>query len=191
LLSHWIEMIPLAALVGLMFVVAQKTFAWGSLRALRRIPRKDAVVVIGVTLITVMTDLAIAVLAGVVFAALVFAWEHAKLIRVQISDDAAGRRVYALEGSLFFASASNFAGLFTPKTDPAEVVVDFSKARVVDHSAIEAIDALATRYQDAGTTLRLRHLSPDCLELLGRAKQMVEVNTAEDPHYHIADNRLG
>lgn len=168
-LSRWIEMIPLSALVGLMFVVAEKTFEWSSLRALRRIPRQDAIVVIGVTVITVLTDLAVAVLAGVVFAALVFAWEHAKQIHVRISTDDKGWRVYALEGSLFFASAANFAALFTPKDDPAHVVVEFKNARVVDHSAIEAIDALAARYQQAGKTLHLRHLSPDCLELLGRA----------------------
>ena len=190
-LSRWIEMIPLAALVGLMFVVAEKTFEWSSLRALRKIPRQDAIVVVGVTVITVLTDLAIAVLAGVVFAALVFAWEHAKQIHVHISTDDKGWRVYALEGSLFFASTANFAALFSPKDDPDHVVVEFKNARVVDHSAIEAIDALAGRYQQAGKSLHLRHLSPDCLELLGRAKEMVEVNEFDDPHYHIADNRLG
>lgn len=190
-LSRWIEMIPLAALVGLMFVVCQKTFAWSSLRVLRKIPRQDAIVVVGVTVITVLTDLAIAVLAGVVFAALVFAWEHAKQIRVQCSTDENGWKVYSLEGSLFFASAANFAGLFAPKDDPQHVVVEFGNSRVVDHSAIEAIDALAARYQQAGKTLHLRHLSPDCLELLGRAKDMVEVSEYDDPHYHIADNRLG
>ena len=190
-LSTWIEMIPLAALVGLMFVVCQKTFAWGSLQTLRKIPRHDAVVVIGVTVITVLTDLAIAVLAGVVFAALVFAWQHAKQIRVSVGTDANGWKVYALEGSLFFASTANFAALFTPKDDPQHVVVEFRDARVVDHSAIEAIDALALRYQQLGKTLHLRHLSPDCLELLDRAKGMVETNEFDDPHYHIADNKLG
>jgi SulP family sulfate permease len=190
-LSHWIEMIPLAALVGLMFVVAAKTFAWGSLRVLRKVPRQDAVVIVGVTVITVLTDLAIAVLAGVVFAALVFAWEHAKRIRADVSIDANGWKVYSLEGSLFFASTAHFAALFAPRDDPQHVVVEFRAARVVDHSAIEAIDALASRYQQAGKTLHLRHLSPDCLELLGRAKEMVEVDSYDDPHYHIADNRLG
>jgi SulP family sulfate permease len=190
-LSRWIEMIPLAALVGLMFVVSEKTFEWSSLRTLRRIPRQDMIVVIGVTVITVLTDLAIAVLAGVVFAALVFAWEHAKQIRVQVSTDDKGWRVYTLQGSLFFASTAHFAALFSPKDDPEHVVVEFKDARVVDHSAIEAIDALAARYQQVGKTLHLRHLSPDCLELLGRAKDMVEVNAFDDPHYHIADNRLG
>jgi sulfate permease, SulP family len=190
-LSRWIEMIPLAALVGLMFVVSEKTFEWGSLQALRKIPRQDAIIVIGVTVITVLTDLAIAVFAGVIFAALVFAWNHAKEIQVTVSTDERGWKIYALKGSLFFASAAHFATLFHPKDDPEHVVIEFRDARVVDHSAIEAIDALASRYQQSGKILHLRHLSPDCLELLERAKGMVEVNHYEDPHYHIADNRLG
>lgn len=190
-LSHWIEMIPVAALVGLMFVVCEKTFEWSSLQALRKIPRQDAVIVVGVTVITVLTDLAVAVLCGVVFAALVFAWQHAKQISARVRTDDQGWRVYELKGSLFFASTANFAELFTPDADPQHVVIEFRDARVVDHSAIEAIDAVAARYQQAGKTLHLRHLSPDCLELLGRAKQMVEVNQFEDPHYHIADNKLG
>ncbi|SFM50591.1 sulfate permease, SulP family [Rugamonas rubra] len=190
-LSPWIEKIPLAALVGLMFVVCEKTFAWGSLQALRKIPRQDAVTVVGVTVITVLTDLAVAVLAGVVFAALVFAWQHAKQIQVRVETDARGWKVYRLQGSLFFASASQFAGLFAPKDDPADVVIDFGAARVVDHSAIEAIDALAARYQQAGKTLHLRHLSADCREILGRAGALVEVNADEDPRYHVADSKLG
>lgn len=189
-LSKWIEMIPLAALIGLMFVVAEKTFEWGSLQALRKIQRQDAIIVIGVTVITVLTDLAIAVLAGVVFAALVFSWQHAKQIQVSISEDAQGWKVYTLKGSLFFASTANFAALFDPKNDPQHVVIEFREAKVVDHSAVEAIDSLAMRYSQAGKTLHLRHLSPDCLEVLGKAKDMIEVNEFEDPHYHIADNKV-
>lgn len=189
-LSRWIEMIPLAALIGLMFVVAQKTFAWGSLQALRKIPRQDALTVVGVTVITVLTDLAIAVLCGVVFAALVFAWQHAKQISVKACLDEKGWKVYELEGSLFFASAANFAELFTPGDDPQHVVIDFRAAKVVDHSAIEAIDALSVRYHQAGKVLHLRHLSPDCLELLDSAKGMVEVDAGTDPHYRIADDKL-
>lgn len=190
LLSGWIEKIPLAALIGVMFVVSAKTFEWGSLQALRRIPRQDAIIVVGVTVITVLTDLAIAVLCGVIFAALVFAWQHAKRIAVQTRVDERGWKVYELEGSLFFASTARFAELFSPKTDPDQVVIEFKRARVADHSAIEAIDALAARYQQAGKTLRLRHLSPDCLALLDKAKGMVEVDAFEDPHYRIADDRL-
>jgi SulP family sulfate permease len=189
--SSLIERIPLAALIGVMFVVAEKTFEWASLQALRKIPRSDAIIVVLVTVVTVFTDLAIAVVLGVVIAALVFAWQHAKHINVKTYTDDKGWKVYELEGSLFFASAAGFMNLFTPKEDPDEVVVEFRRAKVVDHSAIEAIDALATRYQQVGKRLHLRHLSPDCLELLNKAKDMVEVNTHEDPHYHIADDKLG
>jgi SulP family sulfate permease len=161
------------------------------LQALRKIPRHDAVVVVGVTIVTVLTDLAIAVFCGVIFAALAFAWKHAKQISAQVHTDQRGWKVYELKGSLFFASCANFAELFSPNDDPQHVVIEFKEARVVDHSAIEAIDAIASRYQQAGKTLHLRHLSPDCLELLGRAKEMVEVDQFEDPHYHIADNKLG
>ena len=190
-LSRWIELIPLAALVGLMFVVCEKTFEWGSLQTLRKIPREDAITVVGVTVITVLTDLAIAVLAGVVFAALVFAWKQARQIQVRSSLDERGWKVYELQGTLFFASTAQFAGLFSPKEDPEHVVIEFRQARVADHSAIEAIDALAARYLQEGKTLHLRHLSPDCLELLGKAKSMVEIDTFADPHYHIAHDRLG
>ncbi len=189
--SSLIERIPLAALIGVMFVVCEKTFEWASLEALRKIPRSDAIIVVLVTVVTVFTDLAIAVVLGVIIAALVFAWQHAKQINVKTYTDDKGWKVYDLEGSLFFASAAGFAALFTPREDPAEVVVEFRRAKVVDHSAIEAIDALAGRYLQVGKRLHLRHLSPDCLELLHKAKPMVEVNTHEDPHYHIADSKLG
>lgn len=159
--------------------------------ALRKIPRSDALIVVPVTVVTVFTDLAIAVVLGVVIAALVFAWQHTKQINVKTYKLDKGWKVYELEGPLFFASAAGFAGLFTPKYDPEEVVVAFRRSKVVDHSAIEAVDALATRYQQAGKRLHLRHLSPDCLELLNKANDMVEVNTHEDPHYHIADSKLG
>ncbi len=188
--STLIEAIPLAALIGVMFVVAEKTFEWGSVRALRNIPRSDALIVVGVTVVTVLTDLAIAVVAGVIIAALVFAWEHAKHINVKTYDDENGWRVYELEGSLFFASAAEFQSLFTPKDDPQDVVVEFLRAKVVDHSALEAIDMLAGRYEAEGKRLHLRHLSPDCLELLGKAKHMIEVNILEDPHYHVADDKI-
>ncbi|MBU1691796.1 MAG: SulP family inorganic anion transporter [Gammaproteobacteria bacterium] len=189
--SEWIEMIPLAALIGLMFMVSEKTFEWGSLTTLRKVPRSDTFIVVAVTLITVFTDLAIAVVTGVIIAALVFAWQHAKHINVRTYLDAKGWKIYELEGSLFFASTAEFQTLFTPKDDPDEVVVEFRRARVIDHSAIEAIDSLASRYQQAGKRLHLRHLSPDCLEVLTNAKDMVEINMGEDPHYHLADDKLG
>lgn len=110
---------------------------------------------------------------------------------MQVSVDDKGWKVCRLKGSLFFASTSNFASLFSPREDPAHVVIEFRGARVADHSAIEAIDALAARYQQAGKTVHLRHLSADCLEIIGKAKNMVEVNVHEDPHYHVADSKLG
>lgn len=190
-LSDLIEMIPIAALVGLMFVVSEKTFEWGSLNTLRKVPRNDAFVVVAVTVITVFTDLAIAVVTGVIISALAFAWQHAKNIEVKIGRNQHGWKVYNLHGSLFFASTANFHTLFTPADDPDEVVIVFRHAKVMDHSAVEAIDALAERYRKAGKRLHLRNLSPDCLDLLNNAKDMVELNVAEDPHYHIADNKLG
>jgi len=189
--SSLIEAIPLAALIGVMFFVAEKTFEWGSLTALRKIPKSDALIVVAVTVVTVFTDLAVAVILGIVIAALVFAWQHAKQINVQTHTDENGWKVYELEGTLFFASIAPFQNLFTPKDDPQDVVIEFKRSKVMDHSAIEAIDTLAGRYQTAGKRLHLRHLSPDCLELLEKAKDMVEVNKFEDPHYHIADNKLG
>jgi SulP family sulfate permease len=189
--SQWIEMIPLAALIGLMFMVSEKTFEWGSLRLFGKVPAADVLVVITVAVVTVFTDLAIAVIVGVIISALVFAWEHAKHIEVHVSTEEHGWKVYDLSGSLFFASTQNFMALFSPKTDPVEVVIDFKNARVKDHSALEAIDLLAERYTQLGKKLHLRHLSPDCLELLDKARGMIEVNVLEDPLYHPADNRLG
>jgi SulP family sulfate permease len=189
--SSLIEAIPLAALIGVMFFVSEKTFEWGSLTALKKIPRSDAIIVIAVTVVTVLTDLAVAVILGIVIAALVFAWQHAKQIHVETYIDDKGWKVYELDGSLFFASIAQFQNLFNPKSDPEHVVIEFKRSKVMDHSAVEAIDALAGRYQAEGKRLHLSHLSPDCLELLEKAKDMVEVNQFEDPHYHIADNKLG
>ena len=188
--SAWIERIPLAALIGVMFVVCQKTFAWGSFRLFGKVPRADIAVGLLVAVLTLVFDLAIAVVAGVIFSALAFAWEHAKRIRAGIHDDPQGARVYELEGTLFFASVAQFNQLFAPRDDPQDVVVDFARARVVDHSAIQAIDALALRYRQAGKRLHLRHLSADCRELLENAQGMIEVNLAEDPRYRIADDKL-
>ena len=189
--SSWIEQIPLAALIGVMFVVCEKTFEWGTFRLFGKVPRADALVIVLVAGITLAFDLAVAVLAGVVVSALVFAWQHAKQIRVASGVDAQGWKVYELEGTLFFASVTGFQGMFTPKTDPQDVVIEFRRARVADHSAIQAIDALAERYRALGKRLHLRHLSPDCRELLERARDMIEVNLPEDPRYRVADDKLG
>ena len=189
--SHWIEMIPLAALIGVMFVVAEKTFEWGSFRLYGKVPKPDLLVIVLVAGITVIADLAIAVIIGVIFSALVFAWEHAKQISVTRRTNEQGWKVYELKGTLFFASISAFQNLFSPANDPQEVAIDFKNAKVADHSALAAIDSLAERYQTAGKKLHLKHLSQDCLELLDKAKGMIEVNVLEDPKYHIADNKLG
>ncbi|MHB1677741.1 MAG: SulP family inorganic anion transporter [Sulfuriferula sp.] len=189
--SQWIEMIPLAALIGVMFVVSEKTFEWGSFRLFGKVPNADVLVGLTVAIVTVLTDLAIAVIVGIIISALVFAWQQSKKIEAHVSTEKNGCKVYDLHGSLFFASAQHFLTLFSPKDDPAEVVIDFNNARVKDHSALEAIDVLAERYSQLGKKLHLRHLSPDCLELLDKAKSLIEVNVLEDPLYHPADNRLG
>jgi sulfate permease, SulP family len=189
--SGLIERIPLAALIGVMFVVSIKTFEWGSVRVLGKVPPADALVIVAVTVVTIFTDLALAVVIGVVIAALVFAWQHAKEIRATTRVQGDSTKVYELEGTLFFASAKGFHNLFTPVQDPSRVIVEFGRAKVMDHSAIEAIDALAERYQKLGKRLHLRHLSPDCAELLLKASGMVESDATEDPHYHLADDRLG
>ena len=188
--SSWIEAIPLAALVGVMFVVCEKTFEWGTFRLAGRVPRADLFVIVLVAGITLVYDLALAVIAGVIVSALVFAWQHAKRVAAAVSIDEQGWKVYALEGTLFFASVTPFQSLFTPKDDPQDVVIDFMQARVVDHSAIQAIDALAERNRLLGKRLHLRHLSPDCRELLEKAQGMVEVNVLEDPRYRVADDKL-
>jgi len=190
-LSKWIEMIPLAALIGVMFVVAEKTFEWGTLRLFGKVPKQDVFVGLLVGGVTVVADLAFAVIVGVIVSALVFAWEHAKQIQARSFIDDKGWKVYELQGTLFFASISAFQNIFTPYDDPQDVVIDFNGSRVADHSALAAIDSLALRYQSAGKKLHLKHLSPDCLELLDNARGMIEVNLLEDPKYHIADNKLG
>jgi SulP family sulfate permease len=188
--SGLIEMIPLAALTGVMFMVVIGTFEWSSLRIMGKIPRADAFIIILVSGVTVASDLAIAVVVGVIVSALVFAWEHAKQLNVTTYEGKMGSKVYELNGPLFFASVKNFQDLFDVKNDPDDVVVEFQNSRVVDHSAIEAIDTLAERYMNAGKRLHLRHLSQECTELLEKAGDLVEVNVIEDPKYHVADDRL-
>ncbi len=188
--SPMIERIPMAALVGVMFIVVFATFEWSSFRIIRKIPRTDAFVLVLVSIVTVFTDLAIAVVVGVIVSALAFAWEHARHINVKGYDDAKGSRVYELNGPLFFGSVKSFMELFNPEQDPDDVIIEFQNSRVADHSAIEAIDNLAERYIRAGKTLHLRHLSVECRELLTKAGDLVEVNVLEDPRYAIADDKL-
>ena len=188
-ISPWIEMIPLAALIGLMFVVSQKTFDWSSIANIKKIPKHDAIIVVGVMTITVVTDLAIAVLSGVVFAALHFAWEHAKHIEAVVEQDEFGWKVYGIKGSLYFASTAEFQRLFSPAEDPEYVAVEFAQAKLMDHSAIEAVDVLVARYKAVGKTLHLRHLSPACFEMLDRAKAVEELDGYEHPHYHMKESK--
>jgi SulP family sulfate permease len=178
----------MAALVGVMFVVVIATFEWSSLRIMGKIPVTDAFVLILVSGVTVFTDLAVAVVVGVIVSALAFAWEHAKHINLKTYNDDNGSRVHELNGPLFFGSVNNFLELFDPENDLDDVIIEFQHSRVADHSAIEAIDTLAERYIRAGKTLHLRHLSEECRQLLKKAGNLVEVNVLEDPHYHVADD---
>ncbi|MEO1041586.1 MAG: SulP family inorganic anion transporter [Pseudomonadota bacterium] len=188
--SKPIEAIPLAALVGVMFMVVLGTFAWKSLQILARVPKSDALVILIVTVVTVLEDLAVAVLVGVIVSALVFAWKQAVRMRISSADiNAEGSKVYKVEGPLFFGSTESFAGLFDPSNDPDDVIIDFGEARVADHSGLAAIDALAAKYRAAGKTLHLRHLSPDCQRLLQVAGQLIEPS-ADDPHYGVAADYL-
>lgn len=185
--SKWIEMIPLAALTGLMMMVVIATFAWASIQMMTKIPRGDAVVIILVMAVTIMHDLALAVVAGVIVSALRYAWKSAQNIWVSAGyNEQDGYKVYKLHGPLFFGSVATFKELFHPANDKEEnVVIDFGDTRVWDHSALEAIDAIAMKYKEAGKRLHLVHLSADCKLLLKKAGDMVEINTIEDPHYGI------
>ena len=167
-LSPLIERIPLAALVGVMFVVAQQTFAWGSLRVLGKVPRHDALLIVVVTAITVATDLAIAVLCGVVIAALSFAWRHARDIRADV-EERDGIKRYTPHGTLFFASVAHFGEMFEPQDDPQQVVLDCRHLRLADHSALVALTGLQERYQKAGKRMQVLNLSKRCERLLQRA----------------------
>ena len=185
--SPLIEQIPLAALVGVMFMVVIGTFAWQSFRIMRRIPLTDAFVIVLVTAVTVMHDLAVAVVVGVIVSALAYAWNNASRIRVITRDSITeeGAKVYEIEGPLFFGSTDGFAELFTPEEDPDVVIIDFMRSRVVDQSALQAIEDMAAKYNAHGKTLRLRHLSRECHGLLNKAGQLL-VETDNDPDYGLA-----
>lgn len=190
--SSLIEMVPLAALVGVMFIVVLGTFEWASFKMMRKVPAKDAFVIVLVSSVTVFTDLAVAVFIGVIVSALVFAWEHARHINA-VSEVNTGNseKYYSVNGPLFFGSVSFFLELFDVKNDPRHVVVDFATSRVVDHSAIEAISVLNERYVKEGKKLHIRHLSKDCRKLLHKAGVLVEMNVIEDPSYAVASDKLG
>ncbi|MBT5872429.1 MAG: SulP family inorganic anion transporter [Candidatus Latescibacteria bacterium] len=191
-LSPLIQMISMAALVGVMFMVVIGTFEWASIRMFRRMPASDVMVMFLVAGYTVfMHDLATAVILGVIVSALVFAWQHATHIFADIKYNDFGSKIYQLHGPLFFASVTSFREMFDVTRDPSDVVIDFYYTRVYDQSGLEAINALAERYVSEGKRLHLTHLSPECRRLLDNAGDLVEINLSEDPQYHVAADRLG
>jgi SulP family sulfate permease len=180
-----IEQIPLAALVGVMFMVVIGTFAWNSLKILFKVPLTDAFVIVLVTVVTVATDLATAVVVGVIVSALAYAWSNAKRISATAYETPEGARVYQVKGPLFFGSAEGFGELFNPAEDPSRVIVDFAESRVADQSALQAIEKLAGQYEAAGKKIELRHLTRDCHALLQKAGHLV-IDSDDDPDYEIA-----
>lgn len=183
--SDVIAAIPVAVLVGIMFMVSIGTFEFSSLSRIKYMPRPDAFVLVVVTIITVLEDLAVAVIAGIIISALVFAWEHAKIFAK--SKEEHGKKIYELDGPLFFASVTSFNEKFDVDSDPDEVVIDFKNARVMDSSGAEAIDALTEKYKKAGKKLTLRHLSKDCKRLLKSAGPFCTYEE-DDPTYKVASN---
>ena len=179
-------MIPIAALVGVMFIVVIGTFAWNTFKIWNKIPLTDVFVILLVTVLTVIFDLAIAVIAGVIISSLVFAWENALRIRARKRTDKHGIKHYEIYGPLFFGSIKLFNSKFDVKNDPTEVVVDFAESIVMGLSAIEALNKLAERYQKNDKTIHLRHLSPDCVKLIKKAEKICDVNVLEDPDYFVA-----
>ncbi|MBO2544198.1 SulP family inorganic anion transporter [Salegentibacter sp. BDJ18] len=185
--SSVIELLPMAALTGVMIMVAVGTFEWASLRTFRRMPKSDILVMVLVTVVTVILhNLALAVLIGVIISALVFAWDNAKRIRARKRIDEDGIKHYEIYGPLFFGSVQAFNDKFDVLNDPEEVIIDFSESRVVDMSGIEALNKLTERYHKQGKKLHLRHLSQDCRRLLSNADAIIDVNILEDPTYKVA-----
>ena len=189
--SGLIEKVPMAALTGLMIMVAIGTFEWASLKTFTKMPKSDIFVMVTVTLVTVVLhNLALAVIIGVIIAALVFAWDNAKRIRARKSVDEYGVKHYEIFGPLFFGSITAFNEKFDVLNDPAEVIIDFAESRVVDMSAIEALNKLTERYHKVDKKIHLKHLSPDCKKLLKNAEEIIDVNVWEDPTYKVAVNDI-
>ena len=186
-----IEQMPMAALTGLMIMVSVGTFEWASLRTFNKMPTSDLFVMVVVTLITaVLHNLAVAVLVGVIIAALVFAWDNAKRIRARKHIDENGAKHYEIYGPLFFGSVTVFNEKFDVLNDPDEIIIDFKESRVVDMSAIEALNKITERYLKVGKKVHLKHLSPDCRTLLKNADKIIDVNVLEDPTYHLVVDRV-
>lgn len=189
--SSLIEQVPMAALTGLMIMVAIGTFEWASLKTFNKMPKSDIFVMVVVTLVTaIVHNLALAVLVGVILSALVFAWDNAKRIRARKYVDEKGVKHYEIYGPLFFGSITAFNEKFDVQNDPDEVIIDFKESRVVDMSAIEALNKLTERYLKNGKVIHLKHLSPDCTALLKNAEQIIEVNILEDPNYKLVVDKI-
>ena len=181
-----IEKIPMAALVGVMMMVAISTFKWGFFKLITKMPKSDVFVSILVAIITiVLHNLALAVFVGVIVSALVFAWDNAKRIRARKSIDENGRKIYEIYGPLFFGSTSTFLEKFEINSDPKEIVIDLKESRIVDMSAIEALNIITSKYAQQDKIVILRHLSKDSIRLLENAKSVIEVNIEEDPTYNV------
>jgi len=186
-----IEQVPIAALAGLMIMVAIGTFEWASIRAFKRMPKSDIFVMVVVTLVTIfLHNLALAVIVGVVISALVFAWDNAKRIRARKYIDEEGVKHYEIYGPLFFGSTTIFNEKFDIKNDPKEVIIDFEESRIVDMSAIDALNKITERYLKMGKKVHLKHLSPDCQKLLKNAEEIIEVNVLEDPTYKLVVDEI-
>lgn len=184
--SSLIEKVPMAALTGLMIMVVIGTFEWASLKTFKRMPMSDIFVMVMVTLVTIfLHNLALAVIIGVIIAALVFAWDNAKRIRARKFVDDNGVKHYEIYGPLFFGSVIAFNEKFDVLNDPDEVIIDFAESRVVDMSAIEALNKITERYHKLGKKLHLKHLSLDCRKLLKNAEEIFDVNVMEDPTYKV------
>jgi SulP family sulfate permease len=191
--SSVIEQIPIAALVGVMFMVVIGTFAWSSLRILHKIPKSDAFVLITVSAITVWQDLAIAVIVGVIISALVFAWENATMIRARKRVKKDGTKVYEIWGPLFFGSIQNFNSKFNIQNDPSNIEIDFIESRVSDHSGIESIENLIQKYSKVNKKVKLTHLSPECKTLLLKANPLIEnsiKDSIDDPRYYVVTDLI-
>ncbi|WP_422858021.1 SulP family inorganic anion transporter [Flagellimonas sp. S174] len=189
--SSLIEQLPMAALVGLMFMVAIGTFEWASFKTFRKMPNSDVIVMVLVTLITAIThNLAVAVLLGVIISALAYSWENAKRIRARKHVDENGVKHYEIYGPLFFGSTTLFSEKFDVQNDPSEVIIDFQESRVADMSGIEALNKITERYAKAGKKIHLRHLSKDCIRLLKNAEDIIEVNVMEDPTYKVVVDKI-
>ncbi|NQY94751.1 MAG: SulP family inorganic anion transporter, partial [Campylobacteraceae bacterium] len=183
-LSDYISLIPVAVLVGIMFMVSIGTFEWESAHRFKHMPNSDKFVLVAVTIITIFADLAIAVITGIIIAALVFAWNHSK-VRSRVYRNGNDIKIYEFDGPLFFGSTTSFFELFDLEHDPKIVILDFKDARVMDISGVEAIDTITKKYKEAGKELSIRHLSEDCKRILKNAGPFCEYNE-NDPNYKVA-----